>query len=80
MPTSAARLDRHDVVRLPGLVEERLERAIEAEEHEPTLTGPRLDPVLLCFRRRRRSGPKKMSIEPSSFAVGPVYVLTDGNG
>src|SRR5262245_22892350 len=44
-----------DVIGLPRLVEERLERPIEAEQHEPALAGHGLDPVTLVARRGLRS-------------------------
>ena len=45
----AAEVSRHsyDIVQLPGLVEERLQRAVEAEDREPALAGNGPDPVLL---------------------------------
>ena len=58
---------------LQRLVEERLERAVEAEEHEPALARHRLDPVLARLAAPAgASGPNSMSMEPSAFAAGPV--------
>jgi hypothetical protein len=37
LPDDVVLLQLDDVVRLPGLVEERLERTVEAEEREPAL-------------------------------------------
>ncbi len=39
-----------DVVGLPCLVEERVQRAVETEEREPAFARDRLDPVLLFAR------------------------------
>jgi hypothetical protein len=36
-----------ELVELPSLVEPRLERSVEAEQHEPGLAGQGLDPVRL---------------------------------
>jgi hypothetical protein len=39
--------DPLDLARSPGVVEERLQRTVEAQDHEETLAGHRLDPVAL---------------------------------
>src|SRR6185295_12671817 len=44
-PLIGVLLQLDDVIRLPRLVEERLERPVESEQHEPSLAGHRLDPV-----------------------------------
>ena len=44
-PAAFALPDQFDLARPPGLVEERLQRAVEAQEREPALAGHRLDPV-----------------------------------
>jgi hypothetical protein len=53
-PTPASRLggwpplpDQFDLARSPGLVEERLLRAVEAQNREPALAGQRLNPVAI---------------------------------
>ena len=43
-----------DLPRLPGLVEPRVERTVEAQDHEPPFAWNRLHPVILKpFRRAR---------------------------
>ena len=39
------------ITRTPGLLEPRLERPIEAEQHVPALAGDRLDPVVVLAVR-----------------------------
>jgi len=51
-PSRSFNLD--NVVRPPRFVEERLSRAVEAKEREPTPTRPGPDPVLLFSRRGLR--------------------------
>src|SRR5262249_40538070 len=53
--SSGSRRHRLDLSRSPGSVEERLERAVEAEQREPALAGNGLDPVLFgdAFRALR---------------------------
>src|SRR4051794_2407457 len=41
---------RFDIVQRPRLIEERLSRAIEAEDREPALAGNCLDPVAAALR------------------------------
>jgi hypothetical protein len=45
--------DHLDLAGTPGLVEERLERAVEAQDHEPAPALGRLDPVALRARLRK---------------------------
>jgi hypothetical protein len=59
---------RLDLARPPALVEERGERAVEAQEHEPALALGRLDPIAL----RGIGGSLRLNVtvvEPSAFAV-----------
>ena len=53
-----SRADRSISLGPPGLGEERLERAVEAQDHEPALAGHGLDPVAVRARRPACVGPK----------------------
>ena len=55
-PRRTASVDGLDLARPPGLVEERRERAVEAQDHEPALALGRLDPVALGAVRRVAPG------------------------
>ncbi len=68
-PSSLAPLFlRHGIARSPGLVKPRFERAVEAQDREPSSAGNGLNPVTLFTRRRLGT---KVDI------VGAVSVLLD---
>src|SRR5512147_464534 len=48
---------QHNVVGPPGLLEPRLQRSIETQNHEPRFAWNRLDPVALLACRGLRSEP-----------------------
>src|SRR5208337_5403424 len=59
-------LDQLDVSRFPGLVEPRLQRAVQAQHHVVTLLGNGLDPVALVVWRCRW---------PEPYGVGSLSTL-----
>jgi hypothetical protein len=68
-PSSLAPLFlRHGIARSTGLVKPRFERAVEAQDREPSSAGNGLNPVTLFTRRRLGT---KIDI------VGAVSVLLD---
>jgi hypothetical protein len=56
--------DGFDLADLPGLVNERRERAVQAKDSEQPLVRNRLDPIAVGLL-----GPKWMVVEPSGLAT-----------
>jgi hypothetical protein len=67
-----------DVIGLPRLVEKRLEWPKKRKRTNQPF--PAVVWIQLFSLPAGAVGPKWISIEPSAFACGPVYVLTEGKG
>jgi hypothetical protein len=72
-PCSSDRISAHDleVGELPGTVEGRFRRAVDAEVHEPALAGDGLDPAAI-----RPLGGLRTEVQVHGASRGPKYRST----
>ena len=63
-PRAAGLLHQLDLPRLPGFVEPRLERAVEAQHGVPAFAGNGLDPVRFMACRSGRAEVDRIGLSP----------------